>query len=55
MEDLLISPTSSLHTDGLEAVFGKINISGSKTLHVGCVYIDNPTTTLNQSTHRPDH
>ena len=37
-EDLLVSPTSSLHTDGLEAVFGKINISGSKTLHVGCVY-----------------
>ena len=36
-QDLLISPTSSLHTDGLEAVFGKINISGSKTLHVGCV------------------
>ena len=37
-EDLLILPTSSPHTDGLEAVFGKINISGSKTLHVGCVY-----------------
>ena len=37
-EDLLISPTSSLHTGGLEAVLGKINISGSKTLHVGCVY-----------------
>ena len=37
-EDLLISPTSLLHTDGLEAVFDKINISGSKTLHVGYVY-----------------
>ena len=37
-EDLLISPTSSLHTGGLEAVFGKINISGSKTLYVACVY-----------------
>ena len=36
-QDLLISPTSLLHTDGLEAVFGKINISGSKTLHVGYV------------------
>ena len=37
-QDLLISPTSSLHTDGREAVFGKINISGSKTIHVGCVH-----------------
>lgn len=37
-QDLLISPTSSLHTDGLEAVFGKTNISGSKTLQVGCVH-----------------
>jgi len=37
-EDLLISPPSLLHTDGLELVFDKINISGSKILHVGCVY-----------------
>ena len=37
-EDLLLSETTSLHTDGLEAVFGKINIAGCKTLRIGCVY-----------------
>ena len=36
-EDLLISPTSSLHIDGLEAVFGRINISGCKTLRWMCL------------------
>ena len=38
-EDLILSPTSWLQTDGLEAVFGKVNISGCKTLHVFTCFV----------------